>query len=552
MNNIIIATDGYKASHHLMYPENTTLVFSNFTTRSTKYMPDEAKDIVVFGIQYTIRYIKEYFDKNFFSKNREEVESELKQTLDHYSGSDYDISHFMALYDLQYLPIEMMALPEGTILKNANIPSLVYWNTLPEFYWLTNFLETFISASLWKPIHSASVSYGIRKVSKKYLEQTDKENLWLLDYINHDFSYRGMQSIESAIASGMGFSVCSQGSDTMPVLWGNEHYYDTPNSIVSVPASEHAVATSYGKENEIDGFSRILSIYPTGIVSLVSDSYDFFKVHTDTIYKLKDQILSRDGKTVFRGDSGEPSDMICGIDIEQFDNLDDAKSDFEDNLYDNQIHGENDFTISTNKIISVNNKLYKLEADVEWNRYDKQYYYPEDINVVYTEIETLPEHKGQIELLWDCFGGTINEQGFKVLNSKCGAIWGDGVTFQRQKEISERLIKKGFATSNIVFGWGSYQLSMVSRDSQGTVCKATFVEVNGEGREIFKDPVTDPGKKSAKGLLSVFKDKDGIHYLKDQSSWEEVKNCEFKLIFKDNEFYNQTTLTEIRERVNTL
>jgi len=395
------------------------------------------------------------------------------------------------------------------------------------------------------------MSLGFRRNVKPYLDKTCPEAIGFLDFQNHDFSFRGMQSIESAISSGMGFSVCSKGSDTLPVLWGNSKYYSTQNSVCSVPATEHAVMTAYGKEKEEVAFSRILSLYPTGIISLVSDSYDFFKIHTDTIYKLKDQILARNGKTVFRGDSGNPADMICGMNILEYTTLEEAKEDFENELYDNQIHGEQEFEISEEKLVKVEGKLYHLIADIDWNRYDKQYYHIEDISFKEFEIEQLPEHKGQVELLWDCFGGTISSTGYKILNEKVGVIWGDGITFKNQTDILERLEAKGFASCNIVFGIGSYSMGYATRDNQGTACKATYIEGNGEGREIYKDPKTDPGKKSAKGLLAVLKDSKGVHYLKDRCTWSEVKNCELQLIYKDGKTYNEVTLDAIREQVNS-
>ena len=80
--------------------------------------------------------------------------------------------------------------------------------------------------------------------------------------------------------------------------------------------------------------------------------------------------------------------------------------------------------------------------------------------------------------------------------------------------------------------------------------KATYVEINGEGREIFKDPITGDGtKKSATGLLKVDKDENGNIVLYDKVSWEEENGGLLKTIYKDGEFTNTTTLTEIRKRL---
>lgn len=494
--NPLLLTDGYKTSHHKMYPEKTEMVYSNFTPRNVKYMPNEAKDIVVFGIQYTVKYIKDVFDKDFFQKPKEVVIPEIKKYLSSYVGTDYDVSHFEKLHDLGYLPIQINALPEGSISK-PGIPILTYFNTEKDFYWVTNFLETLISTLIWKPMHSASVAYGFKKILTKYCLETDKKSIDFVNFQGHDFSMRGMQGVESALSSGMGFSSSFKGSDTLPILWGNKYYYNEDDSVFSVPASEHAVMTSYGKESEEEAFSRILDLYPSGIVSIVSDSYDFWKIHTETIHKLKEKILKREGKVVFRGDSGEPIEIICGLG-------------------------------------------HKYSSYSEYCEY----------MIAQDKTPSEAEYKGQIELLWECFGGSINEQGYKVLDSHVGAIYGDGINFERIEKICNILKSKGFASINVVFGIGSFSMGYATRDQQGSAVKATACIVDGEFREIFKDPITDSGKKSAKGLLAVFKNSDDDFYLKDQASFEEIENCELKTIFKNGVVVKETSLSKIRSRIN--
>src|SRR5690606_13888325 len=122
------------------------------------------------------------------------------------------------------------------------------------------------------------------------------------------------------------------------------------------------------------------------ILSVVSDTWDLWKVCTEYLPQLKDKILARDGKLVIRPDSGDPVDIICG----------------------------------SREIIS---------DELGGIRY----------------ADFLPKHKGVIELLWDVFGGTINEQGYKVLDPHIGAIYGDSITLERAKAICERLKAKGFA-----------------------------------------------------------------------------------------------------------
>jgi nicotinamide phosphoribosyltransferase len=509
--NPLLMTDGYKTSHHKMYPEGTRLVYSNFTPRSVNYMDTRAKDILVFGSQYMIRYVHELYRDNFFNQPKEDVISEAKKYLSSYLGVDYDTTHFEKLHDLGYLPINVKSLTEGTITR-PKIPILTIYNTHPDFYWLPNFLETLISSLLWKPLHSASLSYGVKKILTKYAKETDMSNLGFTEFQGHDFSFRGMQHPESAISSGLGFLVNFYGTDTIPSLKAVKHYYDTDNAGFSVPASEHAVMTAYGKENEIDAFRRIIEQYPKGIVSLVSDSFDLWQVCTKFVMELKEEIMARDGKLVIRPDSGDPVDIICGLD---------KKYEVRDGQVYNWVNDYKDYGSGQHRDISG-----------------------------YTEksANSLSEHKGVIELLWDVFGGTINEQGYKVLDSHIGVILGDGVTLERAEQICEKLKMKGFASTNIVLGIGSYSMGYCTRDNQGSAVKATYVEVNGEGREIFKDPITDDGtKKSATGLLAVFKDEiNGDYQLHDRCDWKTEGTGELKTIYLNGEFHNQTTLTQIR------
>jgi len=556
--NPLLCTDGYKTSHHLMYPKGTELVFSNFTPRSINYMPNKAKDIVVFGIQYTIKYISDIFQENFFNCNKQTVCDQLQKYLNSYLGTAYNISHFSALHDLGYLPIEVRGLDEGAVIS-PKMPVLTIHNTKKEFYWLTNFLETLISTTLWKPMHSASMSYAYSKIAKEWANKTDKGAN--IDFQCHDFSMRGMQSLESSIGSALGWMVCSKGTDTLPVLQASEYYYGTSDIGFSVPASEHAVMTAYGKEDELGAFKRILETFPTGIVSVVSDSFDLWKVCTNYLIELKQDILSREGKLVIRPDSGDPVNILCGVssnytDLSKwFPEGEVLPEYFEDSLLEevreDTPHGEHGVT-EWESTYQINGKLYKAKIhNISWNRHDKQYYFIdmwEKAKITIEEVTWKPTEKGVVELLWDVFGGTINEQGYKVLDSNIGVIYGDSITLDRMDEICKRLESKGFASTNVVYGVGSYSLGYATRDSQGSAAKATYVEVNGEPRNIFKDPITDDGtKKSATGLLAVF---NGV--LKQECSWDEVnsKKNELRIRFKDGVHYNQVTLTEIRERLN--
>ena len=224
--------------------------------------------------------------------------------------------------------------------------------------------------------------------------------------------------------------------------------------------------------------------------------------------------MARDGKLVIRPDSGDPVDIVCG---------DRGNSWFRED-YKETINENGDYVVD---------------------------FYNDDLDINEGKTVGVNEYKGVVELLWEVFGGTISSTGYKVLDSHIGVIYGDSINYQRAQQIFERLAHKGFASTNVVLGIGSYSLTYVTRDTHGSAQKATYIEVLGKGIEIFKDPATDNGvKKSAKGLLMVYEE-DGIIKLKDQCTWEEEGQGLLQVIFEDGVFYNQTTLTEIRERLES-
>jgi nicotinamide phosphoribosyltransferase len=480
--NPLLLTDGYKTGHHQQYPKGTSLVYSNLTPRTNKHAPIECKELVSFGQQMTMIQIHELFDKDFFNRPKHEVCGEMKRELSMYLNTDYDVSHFEALHDLGYLPIKVKVIEEGTLVP-MKVPVLTIVNTHPDFYWITNYLETIISNLLWKPLTSATIAHSYRRLFTEWQQKTDFSNTEFVNWQAHDFSMRGLDSIAVTISSGLGHLTSFSGSDSLPAIFGARKYYNEEGFVCgSVNATEHSVMCAGGKEDEIDTFRRLLETYPTGILSVVSDTWNLWDVITNHLPILKEEILARDGKLVIRPDSGDPVDIVCGHQIQMS-------------------HG-----------IKV----------------------------------TSPEAKGVIELLWDVFGGTINSQGYKVLDPHIGAIYGDSITLERAKQIFTRLEAKGFASTNIILGVGSFTYQFNTRDTFGFAMKATYVEVNGEGREIFKDPITDDGiKKSAKGLLRVEKTEDG-YKLFDQQTWAEEELSVMKTIYHNGKFENQTTLSKIR------
>lgn len=539
--NPTLLTDFYKISHGntkaCMYPVNTTNIYSNLTPRKSRM--NGVNEIVVFGIQYFIlEYLIEQWNKNFFCKMPLGFESPMtaaskrENTLKQYSRiMDFTMGHgtvstlhLEKLHNLGYLPLKIKALPEGTLCP-IGVPCLTI--TISEghdeitlsnggFAWLVNYLETILSCTVWQPITSATIAHQYKKLLNYYAKETTGSTKGV-QWQGHDFSMRGMSSLESACTSGAGHLLSFTGTDIIPAICFLEQFYgaNVETEIVgaSVPATEHSVMCMGTSSDEIGTFKRLLGTYPSGILSVVSDTWDLWKVLTEYLPQLKEEILARDGKLVIRPDSGDPVDIICG-------------------------HEE--WTV-------VDGKYYNLD-----NRY-----MPDSL----IDDKDIPACKGVIELLWDIFGGTINDQGYKILDPHIGAIYGDSITLARAEEICERLKVKGFASTNIVLGIGSFTYQYNTRDTFGFAVKATYGEIHHthrgplreiwtESREIFKDPITDDGtKKSKKGLLRVDMGSDGKLFCTDQCSKEQETGGLLEVVFLNGELTSPQTLSGIRDKL---
>lgn len=482
----ILLKDGYKVGHKFQYPPGTTLVYSNLTPRKSRSAG--ANEIIFFGLQYFIKeYLIRQFNEEFFKRPKDSVVKAYARRMDNYLGKDsIPYQHIADLHDLGYLPLEIKALPEGSLVP-MRVPIFTIKNTKPEFFWLTNMLETVLSAVLWKPSTSATTAFEYLRTFTRCARETVGDDLSFIPWQGHDFSFRGMSGIEDAVMSGAGHLLSFSGTDTIPAIDFLEQYYhaDCEKELIggSVPATEHSVMCMGTQDGEIKTFERLINeVYPAGIVSIVSDTWDFWQVITEFLPALKEQVLARNGKVVIRPDSGDPVKIIIGDD----------------------------------------------QAAVG-----------------------SPAYKGAIECMWETFGGTITPKGYKLLDSHIGLIYGDSITTERQLAILEGLKRKGFASYNVVLGIGSYTYEYVTRDTFGFAMKATYGEVNGVGRDIFKDPKTDDGtKKSAKGLMQVYRNPaTGKLALKDQCSWEEEAQGELKPVFRDGKLLVDRTLAEIRQRV---
>lgn len=311
----ILYKDFYKTDHRRQYPEGTTLVYSNITARGSRAPLEAVDKVVVFGIQYFIKdYLIRRFNEGFFKQPKEKILAAYKRRMDNSLGKDsIDTAHISALHDLGYLPIRIKALPEGSTCP-LRVPFITIVNTKPEFFWLTNMLETITSSVIWGAINSATTSYEYRKTLNKYAAETS-DIPEFTQFQGHDFSMRGMFGLEAALISGMSHLISFVGTDTIPAIDAHENFYgaDCEKELIgcSVPATEHSVMCMGGDESEIDTYRRLITeIYPKDIVSIVSDTWDYFYVIDNILPALKKEIMARNGKVVIRPDSGDPVEIV--------------------------------------------------------------------------------------------------------------------------------------------------------------------------------------------------------------------------------------------------
>lgn len=312
--NPLTLIDGYKIDHRRQYPPGTTKVYSNWTPRGSR-VPG-ATGIIFFGLQYFIQeYLIDLWAQEFFAQDKNVVVDDYHSVLCEYlgpAGAAIPLDHIASLHDLGYLPLRICAVPEGTFVP-LRVPALTIENTHPEHAWLVNYLETLMSNVLWKPCTSASTAFRLRQILEDGARLTGA-NRDFIDWQGHDFSFRGMSGNEDACLSGAGHLVFFSGTDTIPAIETVQHYYDA-NGLVggSVAATEHSVMCAGGQDNELETYCRLLTkVYPAGIVSIVSDTWNLWTVLTQYLPTLKDQILARDGKLVIRPDSGDPVKIVCG------------------------------------------------------------------------------------------------------------------------------------------------------------------------------------------------------------------------------------------------
>jgi len=493
-DNFIIMTDSYKMTHHLLYPNGLRRVYSYMEPRG-----GEMPYTVFFGLQY---YIKRYLAGRRITK--EKIEDARQANIAHFGFDCFDDTmwyHILNKHDGK-LPLRIKAIPEGTPIAVKNIVMDMENLDLDNCAALTNITETLLM-KIWATCTVAAYNRIIKELITKNHAITSDLPAFLIDYMHHDFGYRGTSSEETARLMAAAAMTSFKGTDTMGGLSLIKKYYSPDGATwsecmagFSVIASEHSVVCSYGgrhKEaksyldiiNKVKNHPKIKIAKPLSgviILSLVSDTYNIYNVSKKILKQLEKEFIgwTNDNgipiKIVIRPDSGVPANVLFG--------------------YNDVVKG---MVADKDALAVAPIDLCKRVAD--------------DMSITLEEGTELVT-KGVFEILFDEFGSTTNTKGYRVFHPQIGVLQGDGVKYTVIDEFHEIMKTKEYMIDimMLVVGSGGKNLQAHDRDEQKWAIKATEVGIDNdsvmggiETVQIEKNPITDPGKKSKKGDLKLGK-----------------------------------------------
>ena len=589
MFNTLLKTDFYKCCHMLQYDNSLTHFTSYLTPRNSRFKTIDK--MVFFGLSNFIqKYLVEDFNTTFFNRDFPSIKKEFEEVLR--DGLLYDeelvnktLTKVSQLHTLGYLPIEINALPEGTLCP-MGVPAIEIRSTHKDFAWVAQAIESLLSCSIWHPCISATIAHEYAKIaSAAYTKTVDNGN-----YKNGccDFSLRGQESYESALISGVAFLTsfnnCStvEARELIRTIYSDKEVTD----VFGLTSTEHSVMCTdmaiYNNEEHI--IKKLLTdTYRNVNFSLVADSRDFWNVVTNILPSLREEIEAHKGFIGIRHDSDEPVHALCGIPQFNFNKIFAFDSDvihisdeeeFEDFIYEfinddyprvdkpfeayfeytskpeDEGH-DSKFFSGVYRIIPIN---FSLDCGFEEYGYEVE---KARDNLTY-------EDKGMVESLYELFGGTVNSKGYKIMNPKLKAVYGDSITIPRAKEIYRRLEEKGFAANNVSLGVGSFSMECLeedgvlkpfTRDSFSIAVKATYCIYNDNGEEkeifIYKDPKGCSAKKSLKGLCRVAEGYDEIKVLQglSQQQYDSLEPVSLFVNYFKNGNVNKYSFKDIRSRM---
>lgn len=555
--NPFLLTDFYKLTHILQYRPELRELTSYLTPRGSRLKGVDK--VVFFGLSaYVHSYVVKNFNDNFFNRNFEYCECEIREVLElglGYSDEmiDRTINAFRALHELGYLPVEINAVAEGTLVP-MGVPCLEIKSTNPQFFWVGQALEASLSAAIWHPMVSATIAREYRKIAREAFAKTVENGIDERTAMC-DFSMRGQESNESAVNASVAWLTSMWNSSTVAARKHIQNVYGKcDGNVRGLTSTEHSVMTSHAcldGGDEIPTFKYLFDLYKDVSFAAVCDSYDFWNVLTNILpNNFMQEIDERGKRGVFIGvrhDSAEPVDALCGIPVVE----------------------ENEYIRYISKCVPHNLPNGLKKKYLILNPKGKDYIATWDSIYGRWETEHRPrtwEEKGMVETMYELFGGSVNSKGYKVLNPGIKAVYGDSITITRAKKIYERLEAKGFAANNVSLGVGSFSFQALetadgkllpyTRDTFAIAvkcCHSKYYDKFGTvcERQVFKDPKNFSQKKSQRGLCRVFFNKDGELTYEDELYEADLvgKNSAFVPYFKDGKM-TMYSFESVRETID--
>lgn len=560
--NTLLLTDFYKCCHMNMYDPKICSMTSYLVPRGSR-LPGQQWVMQMGLVPFIKKYLVEDFNESFFKQNWKNIESQYYEVMTKslgYKESDVKktCEKVKKLHDLGYLPVRIKGVPEGTKVP-MGVPCIEIKSTKSHFAWVSQALESLLSSEIWHPMISATIAYRYLELAKEYSKYASKD----FDYkkVMCDFSMRGQESMESAINASVAWLSCFKNSSTVPARAAiMQAYPKTENlEVYGLTSTEHSVMTTdYAiNGNERETYRKLLTeIYPEASFATVCDSYDFWNVLTNVLPTLKEEINNHKGFMGVRHDSADPVKAICGIprinmnEREFFELIEECidpgepllleqvESDiilFEDMVSEFLNEKENAGELPSSLFEDEGNEIIvTITADQTKSYVFNVYVNPDDeaYEAYHCNFERVAsyEDRGMVDTMYELFGGTVNDKGFKVMNPHLKAVYGDSITIHRANNIFERLTTMGYSIENVSLGVGSFsfeafeddygKLYPFTRDTFSIAIKcthATIEDENGEEKPIYvyKDPKNFSGKKSHKGLCYVFRDTDTRLYVED-------------------------------------
>lgn len=453
--SIILNTDSYKLSHWLQYPPAIRYMNAYLESRGGRW-----HRTVFYGLQ---AFLRQYLVNPV---TRHEIDLAEEFVSDH--GLPFNRAGWMHILEKHngFLPLRIEAVREGTVLPTSLVLVQVR-NTDPAVPWLPTYIETALLRSIWYPVAVATSSYMCKQIIRQYLETTGTPEE--IDFKLHDFGARGVSSLESAGIGGSAHLLNFKGTDTISgVVFARKHYDAVEFPGYSIPAGEHSVTTSWGKDSEQEAFAHIIDTFRGKMVAMVIDTYDAFQAIDVHVKALKEKIETFGGRVVLRPDSGNPVAMAASC----------------------------------------------------------------------------------LERLMNVFGYTVNSKGYKVLPDCVRLIYGDGINETSLGDILRELTMRRISADNIAFGMGGALLQHLNRDTLKFAMKASAISEDGKTwKPIFKDPLTDPGKKSKPGVLALIRHSNGAYETVPRETLGNRQDL-LEPVFENGRILRSQCFDDIRKLVN--